>query len=405
MTAQYFSDPAGNRQERIIPFQKFNENYLDILYNPAFPDILTVTEKKLLQVLNKYAFMDGKCYPKQTTLAGELNCTPRQIRRLTKSLEEKKFIEIERSTLIERHLFKQSSYYFFLWHPAYEMVMSSEMSGEKTNHTINYINQQVLKAPAEPTGFENLCNQINQYHTRFNPAAFIGKYIKLFPADAVKEALQALLKKLSSGVDKCFEVWGYAVAIIKRIGPNYNEAESIKEAQQFKEKLPTFEELEAIMFESQIAEDDVEVQEPESQEPVPTSEELRAMLYEKKEEPKPVKEEKIDINQICNQINQHETKFNPSTFIEHHVRKYTTDTIAEVLQKILEKMDMAADVDKILLFKFDFWKYGSELINQMKIKDHDKLEQKRIREELSQQKRIPEHKSWWKGQAWGARIV
>ncbi|MBW1939985.1 MAG: helix-turn-helix domain-containing protein, partial [Deltaproteobacteria bacterium] len=105
MTARHFSDPTGNRQERITPFQKFDGNYLGILYNPAFPDILTVTEKKLLKLLNQYAFMDGKCYPKQTTLAAKLNCTTRQIRRLIKKLEQKGFIEVERPTLIERHVF------------------------------------------------------------------------------------------------------------------------------------------------------------------------------------------------------------------------------------------------------------------------------------------------------------
>jgi hypothetical protein len=143
--------------------------------------------------------------------------------------------------------------------------------------------------------------------------------------------------------------------------------------------------LEAAMFESHIAEDDV------------------SQLYGKKEEPEPepVKQEKTDIDQICNQIKQHKTPFNPSTFIEHHVKKYTTDTIAQVLQKVLDKMDMAAGVDKILLVQFDFWKYGSEVINQMKIRGHDKLEEQCIRKELSQQKRTPEHKSSWKAPIYG----
>ncbi|MBW2011373.1 MAG: hypothetical protein JRG68_04960 [Deltaproteobacteria bacterium] len=39
---------------------------------------------------------------------------------------------------------------------------------------------------------------------------------------------------------------------------------------------------------------------------------------------------------------------------------------------------MAAGVDKILLISFDFWQYGSGLINQMKIKDDDKPEEKGI---------------------------
>jgi len=440
--------------------------------------------------------MDGKCYPKQSTLAAELDCTSRQIRRLIKKLEQKGFIEVERPGLVERHIFKQSCHYFFLWHPVYETFMSAEMFGEKAPGSF-YINQQILKAPAAPTGFENLCNQIDRYPTRFNPAAFIGKYIKLFPADAVREALQALLKKLSSGVDKCFEVWGYAIAVIKRIGPNYNEAEHIRESRQFKEELPTFEELEAAMIEGHIAEDDVEIQEPEYQEPVPSLEELRAMLYEEKEkkpnyqisshksgldieqaktrinnhqtrfdltsfidvyqkdyhtddiakvlhkvadkmdmatgvdkillakfnfweyavgllkqiksqgipDPKPeISFSKTDMDQAKARINNHQTQFNMSAFINVYQKKYHSEDIARVLHKIADKMDAAADVDKVILLKFDFWRYGSNLINQMKVRDYDKLEEKRIREELSQQKRTPEYKPWLKGQAWGSNL-
>ncbi|MBW2099444.1 MAG: hypothetical protein JRG68_01545, partial [Deltaproteobacteria bacterium] len=263
--------------------------------------------------------------------------------------------------------------------------MSPEMSAENPPGSL-YINQQVLKAPAVPTGFENLCNQIDRYPVRFSPVAFIGKYLKLFPVDAVKEALEALLKKLSSGIDQCFNAWGYAIAVIKRIGPNYNEAEYIKEARQFNEKPPTFEELEA-QFDD---EEDMETYEPDKDLPddVPTIAELRAIICgeDKTAEPEePVEEEKLDIDQICNRINQHETKFDPLIFIEHHVKKYTTDTITQVLEKVLNKMDMAAGVDKILLISFDFWQYGSALINQMKSKDHDKPEEKRIRKELSQQ--------------------
>ncbi|MBW1759039.1 MAG: hypothetical protein JRI88_01715 [Deltaproteobacteria bacterium] len=140
-------------------------------------------------------------------------------------------------------------------------------------------------------------------------------------------------------------------------------------------------------------EEDMETYEPDKDLPddVPTIAELRAIICgeDKTAEPEePVEEEKLDIDQICNQINQHETPFNPSTFIEHHVKKYTTDTIAQVLQKVLEKMDMAAGVDKIVLISFDFWQYGSKLIHQIKTKNHDKPEEK-----LSQRKQEPEHKS------------
>ncbi|MBW2012099.1 MAG: helix-turn-helix domain-containing protein, partial [Deltaproteobacteria bacterium] len=348
-TAQYFSDPAGNRQERIIPFQKFKKNYLNIIYNPAFPDILTVTEKELLKLLNQYAFMDGKCYPKQTTLAAKLNCTTRQIRRLIKKLEQKGFIEVERPGLVERHIFKQSIHYFFLWHPAYETVMSPEMSGEITPDTFININQQILKAPAVPIvdpkefDFDHLFAKINGFEVRFNPSAFFGKYIKLFPVDALKETLKAVLKKLSSGVDKCFDTWGYAIAIIKRIGPNYNEAEYIKEEQQRFEDMPDPDEIWDKMIKECEEEEKnlVYIPEDELPEGVPTVAQLRAMIcgedkvpeFEelKSEEPEPVEEEKSEIDQIPTQINQHKTLFNPSTFIDNHIKNYTTESITQVL--------------------------------------------------------------------------
>jgi len=363
MTARHFSDPAGNRQERIIPFQKFNENYLGIIYNPAFPDILTVTEKKLLKLLNEYAFKDGNCYPRQSTLAFKMQCSSRQIRRLTKSLEEKKFIEIERPTLIERHLFKKSSHYFFLWHPVYETLMSPEMSGEKAPGSL-YTNQQVLKAPAEPGvdekefDFDDLFAQINGFEVRFNPSVFFGKYIKLFPVDALKEALEAVLKKLLSGVDQCFDTWGYAIAIIKRIGPNYNEAESIREAERRFEDMPTPEEIWSRM----IKECDEQEQslpyipDDELPEGVPTIAELKAIicggdktpefeeLKPEKAEPEPKSETKpeLDIDQIYRQIHEHQVQFHTSIFIDNHIQEYAMEVIGQALQKVLDKMDMAA---------------------------------------------------------------
>ncbi|MBW1759651.1 MAG: hypothetical protein JRI88_04935, partial [Deltaproteobacteria bacterium] len=206
----------------------------------------------------------------------------------------------------------------------------------------------------------------------------------LFPADAIKETLQAVLKKLSSGVDKCFEVWGYAIAIIKRIGPNYNEAEYIREAQQRFEDMPTREELWDKMI-KKCEEDErnlVYIPDDELPEGVPTLAQLRAMIcgedkapeLEKPEpeEPEAVEKEKLDIDQIYSQINQHETRFNPSVFIEHHIENYTTDIIAQVLQKVLDKMNMAAGLDGIIMDKFDFWRYASQLIRQIKARVYDK---------------------------------
>jgi len=310
---------------------------------------------------------------------------------LIKKLEQKGFIEVERPTLIERHVFKKSSHYFFLWHPAYETVMSPEMSGEITPDTFININQQILKAPAAPTidkkqfDFDHLFGKINGFEVRFNPSVFFGKYIKLFPVDALKETLEAVLKKLSSGVDKCFDTWGYAIAIIKRIGPNYNEAEYIKKEQQRFEDIPDPEEIWDKMI-KECEEDErnlVYIPDDELPEGVPTLAELRAIIwgedkvpefeeFKPEPEPEPVEEE-IDIDQIRSQINDHQIQFDPSIFIGNHIEAYSTDIIAQALKKVLEKMDMAAGLDSIIMNDFDFWKYGARLICQMKARIYEKL--------------------------------
>jgi len=120
------------------------------------------------------------------------------------------------------------------------------------------INQQIFKTPAAPAvenekvNFEPICAEINRYDTRFNPAAFIGKYIKQFPAAAIEETLRQVSKKLTDYVNiglpaAVFEAWGYGVAIIKRIGQNYNEAENIREAQHLKETMPTLADFKAMI--------------------------------------------------------------------------------------------------------------------------------------------------------------
>ncbi|MBW2100087.1 MAG: hypothetical protein JRG68_04870, partial [Deltaproteobacteria bacterium] len=208
-------------------------------------------------------------------------------RRLIKKLEQKGFIEVERPGLVERRIFRKTIHYFFLWHPVYETLMSPQMSGEIAPDTFININQQILKAPAKPTveekkfDFDDLFAKINGFKTRFNPAAFFGKYIKLFPVDAIKETLQAVLKKLSSGVDKCFEVWGYAIKIIKRIGPNYNEAEYIREAERRFENMPTREELwDKLIKECEEEERNlVYIPDDELPDGVPTVAQLRAMIW------------------------------------------------------------------------------------------------------------------------------
>jgi hypothetical protein len=149
---------------------------------------------------------------------------------------------------VERHVLQRTCHYFFLRHPAYDAVISAQMSAENRPDTIN-TSQQVTKPPAPPRpgadqkrkaekldapDLEELFERIERFGTRFNPAAFYGSYIKSFPASAIAETLEAVYQRLTSGMDRCSELWGYAVVVLRRVGPNHNEAQSIRESERFK---------------------------------------------------------------------------------------------------------------------------------------------------------------------------
>jgi len=117
----------------IIPSKFFSEPYQEILNK--IDGIVTRSERRLLSLLERYCYKDGKIFPKQKSIAFKLGITIRQVKRLIKSLQEKGFVKVDVATLVDRHLFGKGNTYHLLNNPAYPQ-MSPEMSPEKADYTI-----------------------------------------------------------------------------------------------------------------------------------------------------------------------------------------------------------------------------------------------------------------------------
>ena len=126
--------------EIIIPRQDFQIPFNSILNN--IHGILTKSERRLLNLFERYCFKDGRIYPKQSTIAYKLKISVRQVQRLIASLVEKGFLYVVKSCLMDRHLFGQGNSYHLLNNDAYQAKMSPEMSCEKHDHT-NYNNKEI----------------------------------------------------------------------------------------------------------------------------------------------------------------------------------------------------------------------------------------------------------------------
>ena len=66
---------------------------------------ITKTERRLLALLERFCFQDGKIYPKRTTIAAKLGIKPRQVSNLVASLVKKGFIAVVPAGLLDRHLY------------------------------------------------------------------------------------------------------------------------------------------------------------------------------------------------------------------------------------------------------------------------------------------------------------
>ncbi len=253
ITSYFFAaGKPGWKKLYIIPYNAFRGRYHEVLFSLQKDKHITNSERQYLYELSKFAYRDGRCFPRQKTIAKKLGLCSRQVRRITTSLRLKGLTDVRKPDLVERHLYRKGNEYFFLFHELYRPFlkgnnpeMSSEMSSENSYHTFYNIKYNKQPHPAGTSlpnkHYQRLiqkihkrCKKINRFDIRI----FIKKYQKAYPVEAVKQTLDAIWQKMTECTDKImfrfFEWWGYGVQIIRKIGGNINEQESIRQAQKYK---------------------------------------------------------------------------------------------------------------------------------------------------------------------------
>lgn len=93
---------------------------------------LTSTAKLCFGRMLQYAGEDGKCYPKQDTLAKEIGKSRIQIIRVIQELENMKLIRRIKANM-EKFTSIQSNHYVFLWHTMYQDDTSQCIVGDTSN--------------------------------------------------------------------------------------------------------------------------------------------------------------------------------------------------------------------------------------------------------------------------------
>lgn len=188
----------------IIPQKTFSIPFQRVLN--GIDGVVTRTERRLLALLERFCYQDGRIYPKQNTLAFKLGVTVRQIQRLISALISKGFIMVVPSALVDRHCYGKGNSYHLLNHPAYGK-MSPEMSVENQDPTIN-INKRVKNK----SGFDVL--------------EWLDKNKGKHP-QAVVDALKELTKRWPS-----IKFPGkYAQAVVDVQSGNYTEKDHVAQAQ------------------------------------------------------------------------------------------------------------------------------------------------------------------------------
>lgn len=203
----------------IIPSKVFSDPYPKILNK--IDGIITKTERKLLILFERYCFKDGLIFPKQSTIAYKLGISKRQVIRLIKSLQEKKFISVTKPTLVEKHLYGKGNKYCLLDHPSYHQDQESKK-----------ICQSVSPEVSSNLGDVSLYkNKVIKNKSGFDLIAFLEKNQKKH-AIAIVDALKALTSRWPS--IKFHDQ--YAQKIVDIQSGNYNatdyEQESKKEVQE-----------------------------------------------------------------------------------------------------------------------------------------------------------------------------
>lgn len=133
--------------EILIPSQTFNEPFNKVLNK--IDGVITKTERKLLILFEGYCYKDGLIFPKQKTIAYKLGISKRQVIRVIKSLQDKMFIKVNPSNLLDRHLYGKGNSYHLLDHSVYQdskkilSSMSHEMSSETGD--VSFIENKLIK--------------------------------------------------------------------------------------------------------------------------------------------------------------------------------------------------------------------------------------------------------------------
>ena len=240
--------------QAFIPYKVFNGNIFPLMQWLVEKQIVTHTEKELLIILNSYAFKDGKCYPAIKTLSQKIGLSERQVIRLLHSLEDKGILQIDRPTLLQRHVFRRHNHYSFLWTVFYEMYLSefTQMSSENSTQMSGGIkeNLQVSKSKENPAS-GTLCmvkgtmseiqaltksvdREVIATGKRFDSAKFVGSALKRnIHLQAIIDALKSVQKNLPVIQD----VWSYAERILQIRSGNYHERDFVRSSQALKQEI------------------------------------------------------------------------------------------------------------------------------------------------------------------------
>lgn len=195
----------------IIPRQNFTSPFPEILNN--IHGVITKSERKLLILFERFAYKDGKIFPKQATIAKKMGISTRQVKNLIASLIKKGFIKVIAPSLVDRHLYGKGNSYHLLDHPAYHQEpgrISPEISPENADHTI-YNNKDIK----------------NKSRFDFDIVEFL-KRNQHAHGQAIIDALNTLTARWPS-----IRFPGqYAQKIVDVQGGNYAEADHITQAKQ-----------------------------------------------------------------------------------------------------------------------------------------------------------------------------
>ena len=224
----------------IIPKRDFNVPYSKVLND--IDCVITLTERKMLLLFERYCYLDGLIYPKQSTIASKLNISVRQVIRVLQSLEKKNFILINKVNLKDRHLYgKRNSYAltnnsfynkkFFvdqmshekecnMSHENKDISLYNNKSIKDIKHVCPYFDVEKFLNENQKDNSEKIINALNSLVNRlpdtcnFNIPNFLYKHKTKHPM-AIIDALNAISENIKYPM-------AYASKIVDIKSGNYN---------------------------------------------------------------------------------------------------------------------------------------------------------------------------------------